>query len=44
MFYGVNLYEIVMKDPELMKYLPNLGGKRFPSRKYMLGVINTVKP
>ena len=43
-FYTVNLYEKAMKDPELMRYLPDLGVKRVPSRKYMLNIMNTIKP
>ena len=33
-----------MKDPELMKYLPDLGEKSVSSRKYMLNIMNTIKP
>ena len=36
------LYLEAQKDPELMKYLPDFKGKRVPSRKYMLDIINTV--
>ena len=43
-FYSVNLYEIAIKDPELMRYLPDLGVKRVPSRKYMLNIMNTINP
>ena len=33
-----------MKDPELMRFLPDLGEKSVPSRIYMLNIMNTIKP
>ena len=32
------------QDPEVTKYFPNYSEKRYPNKKFLMNVVNTLKP